>query len=1169
MIRSLNKYWCAVWIFLLVLFSAPTLATNQLGWNSTQASVWANLNSTNHAMWVRLKSKADGLPYGDVGLYDALVYLITGDVNYANSAYVTLIKNYRGRTYNTGGISPDRDSTRHQYGTYVLMYSWIADAISPTNKANFRDVLDHWSDLVFSASHGTRTNDSDEMVGHYFGLVMHAMAIRDEDLATSNALLNATPASWTPVGGLDATATDRSTWRNTISEYVIDRAAGGQWLESSEYNLTTARYLIEYSHIISEFWGSDKFPEITAWVPQAEAALINEMTPDFLDSYEWGDEQGPHNIGIFHRAGLLSVIASITGNPNTYDLYDVIYSYTGSSSLWPHYLPYLDPSKPRSKISGQTSLNAHGRGVAYHHTGWNNNDSFFGSYVQNKTGVDHETGAAGNFALYRNGAWAVDAPRGYQLHSSYYNTMLISGGLDTAAEARGQSGYAAGNNYLYHVGTTGGQFVWSFYWDPPDETLHEWTRSNLYLHNADGSDSIVVFDRINSSNPQTDLTAQNFGRFTSSAIRDINNAAAAHQWVIHLPNATPTINGNAIEWTSAGSETVYLRSFLSSPYTTAVYDESALQGANGNPYIGGTIHPTEPKYQLRLMPTQKKGHQTLLNVIHAGGTVVTTEYGASVGENARAVLIQNTSDSALAVFNGDVGSLPFTANGNPVAIQPSPESGGRSAHDPNRFNLQKQLRFFTSGFTLTTTTATATTAYLADLDPGLSWTIQLNGAAQAVTPNSAGLAIVAMPTSGSNTLVVASGAPPPNNPPIASVNGPYTGTVGVPVPFSSAGTSDPDGDTLTYAWDFGDTATSTAANPSHTYSSTGPFTVSLTVDDGNGGSDNAQTTATISVNNPPIASVNGPYTGMVGVPVSFSSAGTSDPDGHTLTYAWDFGDTGTSTAANPSHTYSSTGPFTVSLTVDDGNGGSDNAQTTATISVNNPPIASVNGPYTGTVGVPVSFSSAGTSDPDGDTLTYAWDFGDTFTSTAANPSHTYISTGPFTVSLTVDDGNGGSDNAQTTATISAAVPRGSFTDAFENLLVDHAFRGMLFSATAPVNLYVSLHVMSCTDALPGTEVSAGGYARAAIPRSQAAWNGTHGTNSGLSVGTNGTISNNQAILFGSPSADWGMIYSFGINSALTGGVQYVCEDLTVPRSVNNGMSGPRFPANSLTIQVDG
>ena len=58
-------------------------------------------------------------------------------------------------------------------------------------------------------------------------------------------------------------------------------------------------------------------------------------------------------------------------------------------------------------------------------------------------------------------------------------------------------------------------------------------------------------------------------------------------------------------------------------------------------------------------------------------------------------------------------------------------------------------------------------------------------------------------------------------------------------------------------------------------------------------------------------------------------------------------------------------------------------------------------------GVPVSLDGRNSADPDGDTLSYVWTFGDTATAAGSTASHTYASAGTFTVTLTVRDGRGG------------------------------------------------------------------------------------------------------------------------------------------------------------------
>ena len=82
-------------------------------------------------------------------------------------------------------------------------------------------------------------------------------------------------------------------------------------------------------------------------------------------------------------------------------------------------------------------------------------------------------------------------------------------------------------------------------------------------------------------------------------------------------------------------------------------------------------------------------------------------------------------------------------------------------------------------------------------------------------------------------------------------------------------------------------------------------------------------------------------------------------------------------------------------------------------------MAVANGPYTGTTGSNIAFSSAGSADPDGDPLTFSWAFGDGATSTEANPQHAFQSAGVFPVRLTVADGKGGQSTTSADATVVA------------------------------------------------------------------------------------------------------------------------------------------------------
>ena len=272
---------------------------------------------------------------------------------------------------------------------------------------------------------------------------------------------------------------------------------------------------------------------------------------------------------------------------------------------------------------------------------------------------------------------------------------------------------------------------------------------------------------------------------------------------------------------------------------------------------------------------------------------------------------------------------------------------------------------------------------------------------------------------------------------VATATTATTGVVPLAVGFSSTGSSDPEGTALSYSWNFGDGNTSTAAHPSHTYTTAGAYVAQLTVSDGTNSNlaGSINITATAPVNLAPAVSVNAsPKIGVMPLLVTFTSAGTSDPEGSNLTYNWTFGDGGNSTAANPTHTYSTAGNFTAKLTASDGTNSTTSSNLTISVSAvaTNYPPSPVAGatPTSGSAPLVVTFSSAGSSDPEGSNLTYNWTFGDGTSSTAANPSHAYQTNGSYVAQLTVSDG---------TNSVAAAAIAISVADAASGLVAAFSF----------------------------------------------------------------------------------------------------------------------------------
>jgi PKD repeat protein len=179
--------------------------------------------------------------------------------------------------------------------------------------------------------------------------------------------------------------------------------------------------------------------------------------------------------------------------------------------------------------------------------------------------------------------------------------------------------------------------------------------------------------------------------------------------------------------------------------------------------------------------------------------------------------------------------------------------------------------------------------------------------------------------------------------------------------------------------------------------------------------DNLSATSS-TVNQPPNAAFT---TNVSGASVTVDAAGSSDPDGTIASYAWNFGDGGTSTGSNSSHTYTSSGSYPITLTVTDNNGATNSTAHTVTVTVpaNQPPSAA----FTSSVfGATVSLDGTSSSDPDGTVASYAWDFGDGATGSGSTTSHLYAAAGTYTVTLTVTDNNGATNSVSHAVTTTVA-----------------------------------------------------------------------------------------------------------------------------------------------------
>ena len=150
------------------------------------------------------------------------------------------------------------------------------------------------------------------------------------------------------------------------------------------------------------------------------------------------------------------------------------------------------------------------------------------------------------------------------------------------------------------------------------------------------------------------------------------------------------------------------------------------------------------------------------------------------------------------------------------------------------------------------------------------------------------------------------------------------------------------------------------------------------------------------------------------------------------------------------------GPDSFSFSVTDGQTSSSPVTVSITVNTaNDAPTANSGGPYTGNVGVPIQFIGSG-FDPDGDSLTFTWNFGDGVTANVANPVRAYSAPGTYIATLTVTDPFGASGTAQTTATIQGGLILNPIGNKVVNLGETLKFTvNATNSNGGPVSLFVS------------------------------------------------------------------------------------------------------------------
>ncbi|MBU0483767.1 MAG: PKD domain-containing protein [Proteobacteria bacterium] len=263
--------------------------------------------------------------------------------------------------------------------------------------------------------------------------------------------------------------------------------------------------------------------------------------------------------------------------------------------------------------------------------------------------------------------------------------------------------------------------------------------------------------------------------------------------------------------------------------------------------------------------------------------------------------------------------------------------------------------------------------------------------------------------------------------PVADAGDDQNATTYSTVDLDGSGSSDPDGDDLTYSWVLiPPVASTTVLNGATTITSSfipdleGTYTVELIVNDGTVDSAPDIMVVTVTLDNiAPVADAGDDQNATTDSTVELDGSGSSDPDGDDLTYSWTLiPPTGSNsvlsneTTVTPSFVPDLEGTYTVELMVNDGT--VDSAPDTMIVTVtgvNVAPVANAGDDQIVGLGLSVVLDGTASSDANGDTLTFSWTMslpaGSTaflINETTATPSFVPDGEGDYTIELIVNDG---------------------------------------------------------------------------------------------------------------------------------------------------------------------
>jgi len=568
----------------------------------------------NDPAWQIVKERADeavvaggaGGGEGEDGVLNLIAaYKATGDRKYAEA----MIKRFRLRAKQP---PLEGNGYRHAGTYYPLAYDWIADEMTPEDRAEAVRMLNSWidNDMEHAAPKGTwtATADSDASTGHPMGYLTTALATWEEN-----------PRAAEIIGFID-----KSGMWQTIRRYV-SWSRGGTWIEGMAYSGSTRRYLLWGLECLRTATGIDlwKQPGMEGFPREVALEVIYSTTPGQEGMVPSGDiELGGYRFRHNTYQDLSVTLSQVLGNEETGKLirhyintvHPVLERHGAAEDLL-----CRDRSAPAEDYTKKLPLAyfAPGQGFLFTRSSWEKDATFACFQSGGPTGVDHQHGDANTFQVYRKGVWLTREVSGYSGpadDTAAHNGLLIDGKgqrpfHSSVPDARTLA-VSTGKGYAYAKGDAAGPYNLRQYSNNPESPLIFRVplaeRAFAHLH----PDTFVVLDRVEAGKPED-----------------------KKEWVLHAEEK-PEVQGERLVLSAPDQRLVVTR-LLPAEADVQVVDEKQLYAKALDYMIG----ENNKHWQVRVSPKQPAAYDVFLHVLQASDVAKPKSAPVKLGAEGQALAV--------------------------------------------------------------------------------------------------------------------------------------------------------------------------------------------------------------------------------------------------------------------------------------------------------------------------------------------------------------------------------------------------------------------------------------------------------------------------------------------------------------------------------------------------